>query len=113
MIHEAIDALDDRRLPIAEVSRRVGRVAVQHGLVRPSYVHLRRLVRAKREREDVEKRRRDALRAIAAGAAADFAVGRAVHPYDVAARIWDVNARANSELVALSHKHSPRYAEPP
>ncbi|HLG07275.1 MAG TPA: hypothetical protein VI409_01240 [Gaiellaceae bacterium] len=42
--------LDDEQQPIAEICRRVGEACDQLGLTRPSYVHLRRIIRAERER---------------------------------------------------------------
>ena len=44
----AIVRLDDRRVPIAEVNRRVGRAAWNLGLPRPSYQRVRELVHAAR-----------------------------------------------------------------
>jgi hypothetical protein len=44
----AIVRLDDRRLPIAEVNRRVGRAAWKLGLPKPSYQRVRELVQAAR-----------------------------------------------------------------
>jgi hypothetical protein len=44
----AIVRLDDRRLPIAEVNRRVGRAAWKLGLPKPSYQRVRELVHAAR-----------------------------------------------------------------
>jgi hypothetical protein len=41
---EAIARFDDRRLPIAETSRRVGSEAERLGLPRPSYERVRELV---------------------------------------------------------------------
>jgi hypothetical protein len=41
---EAIVRFDDRRTPIAETSRRVGREAERLGLPRPSYERIRELV---------------------------------------------------------------------
>jgi len=49
-ILDAIRRLDDRRHPIAETCRRVGTYAEKNGLTRPSYVHVRRIVIAERER---------------------------------------------------------------
>jgi hypothetical protein len=49
-IVDAVRRLDDERVSMAETCRRVGDVAVALGLPRPSTVHLRRLVRAERER---------------------------------------------------------------
>ena len=41
---------DNERQPIAETCRLVGRECDRFGLTRPSYVHLRRFIRAERER---------------------------------------------------------------
>ena len=46
----AIERLDDDAIPIAEVNRRVGAVASQLGLVRPSYEQIRILVHEHRRR---------------------------------------------------------------
>ena len=40
----ALDRLDDRRLPIAEINRRVGAEAERLGLRRPSYERVRELL---------------------------------------------------------------------
>jgi hypothetical protein len=88
----ALVDLDDRSLPIAEVCRRLGDVASSIGARRPSYVHVRRLVRAKREYEDVEREQREALRAIAGDVVATIVLGRFVDPYDVAERVRSVRA---------------------
>jgi hypothetical protein len=45
---EAVVRLDDDRVPIAEVSRRVGCEADRLGLTRPSYQRVRELVHASR-----------------------------------------------------------------
>jgi hypothetical protein len=45
-------ALDDRSVPIAQVCRDVGQVAEALGAIRPSYVHVRRLLVAERDRVD-------------------------------------------------------------
>ena len=66
---EAIHRLDDGRLPLAELARRVGREAEALGLVRPSYVHVRRLAQAERER-------RRAQRELLSDAVTVFAAGR-------------------------------------
>jgi hypothetical protein len=44
----AVVRLDDRRLPIAEVARRVGAEADQRGSTRPSYERIRQLVHESR-----------------------------------------------------------------
>ena len=46
----AVRKLDDGRQPMAEICRRVGEVSQGLGLTRPSYVHLRRIITAERER---------------------------------------------------------------
>jgi hypothetical protein len=45
---DEIVRIDDRRLPIAEVNRRVGRAAWKLGLPKPSYQRVRELVHAAR-----------------------------------------------------------------
>jgi hypothetical protein len=45
---EALVRLDDKRVPIAEVNRRVGAAAERLGLPRPSYQRVRELVHAAR-----------------------------------------------------------------
>jgi hypothetical protein len=45
---EALVRLDDERLPIAEVARRVGTEADRLALTRPSYQRIRELVHASR-----------------------------------------------------------------
>ena len=69
-IRAAARALDDGRQPIAEICRRVGRECDRLGLTRPSYVHLRRFIRAERER-------RKALQAIRHELVAEVIAGRA------------------------------------
>ena len=64
----AIYRLDDGKMSFAELGRRVGREAETLGLRRPSYVHVRRLAHAERER--LAERRRLLTRA-----AETFAVG--------------------------------------
>jgi hypothetical protein len=88
----ALFDLDDRSLPIAEICRRVGDIASSMGIPRPSYVHVRRLVRAKRDYEDAEREQREALFAIAGDVAANLMLGRFVDPYDVAERVHIVRA---------------------
>jgi hypothetical protein len=52
-IVRALRRLDDPQEPIAETCRRVGELAVRLGLTRPSYVHVRRLVLAERQRRRI------------------------------------------------------------
>jgi len=79
--------LDDGTLPVAEICRRVGRVASALGLPRPSYVHLRRLVRA-------ERLRREELRELRREIVDDVTRHRPVDTYVVAERLRDINDRS-------------------
>ena len=83
-ILELVRALDDRGESIAEICRRVGREAEQLGLTRPSYVHLRRVIQAERQREDE-------IREIVDGTARKLMRGFRVDPYEVAERLRDVD----------------------
>ncbi|HEU5279334.1 MAG TPA: hypothetical protein VFU26_10565 [Gaiellaceae bacterium] len=83
----AVCALDDRAEPMAEVARRVGLVAAELGLAKPSYVHLRRYIRAHRAQEDAERKRASDLKEIVADVYLDAMRGRVVNAYDVAERI--------------------------
>ena len=54
----ALAVLDDSREPMAEINRRVGALASDLGLPRPSYAQIRRLLQAERiEREERRARR--------------------------------------------------------
>ena len=48
-IVDAIVRLDDPRLPLAEIARRVAAEAERRGLTRPSYEALRRAIKEQRE----------------------------------------------------------------
>lgn len=85
----AIAALDDPVEPMAEIARRVGRVAAELGLPKPSYVHLRRYIRAYRTAKDAEVRRRREIRTILEDAYIDAMRGKIVDAYSVAERIRD------------------------
>jgi hypothetical protein len=86
-ILDALRALDDRGVPIAETCRRVGVAAERMGLIRPSYPHLRRLVHSERRRQDSEREQREAMRELVGDVATRLALGRLVHAYEVADRI--------------------------
>ena len=86
-IFEAVRALDDREQPIAETVRRVGAFAEKLAVPRPSYSHLRRIVLVERERADADRRRKEAIRAIAEEVAGQLLSGRIPHPYVVAERV--------------------------
>lgn len=89
----AIFELDDPAEPIAETCRRVGTAAWDLGLVRPTYPHLWRLIRAKRDFEDAERERREALRAIAGDVATRVMLGRFVDAYEIEERVRKVESR--------------------
>ena len=86
---ETVRALDDRREPIAEINRRVGVAVVKLGLIKPSYVHIRRLVLAERERQDADRRRREAVREVVADITAKVLAGRVPTVYEILDRLED------------------------
>jgi hypothetical protein len=88
-IIEAVRALDDRTVSMAEVSRRVGTAAAQMSLPKPSHVHLRRYILIHRQKEDAERARREEIRCILFDAYLDLLRSRVVNAYDVADRIRD------------------------
>lgn len=66
----AIRRLDDERESIAETCRRVGEAAERLGITRPSYVHLRRIIKAERDRRHaLEEIKRDVFRDVLSGRA--------------------------------------------
>jgi hypothetical protein len=86
-ILEAVRALDDRREPMAETVRRVGRVAAELGLPKPSYVHLRRYILEFREERDAERARRQELATILLDTYEDAMNSRLIDPWLVEERI--------------------------
>lgn len=86
-IREAVRALDDRSVSMAEVSRRVGVAAAELGLPKPSYVHLRRYIADHRANEDAVRVRREEILRILADVYVDLLRSRVVNAYDVADRI--------------------------
>lgn len=64
-------ALDQEDLPAAETCRRVGAAAEEIGLIRPSYQHVRRIVRVERRRRELRAEARKVL----SGAVATSAAG--------------------------------------
>jgi hypothetical protein len=83
----AIARVDDPSLPMAETVRRLGRVAEELGVPRPSYVHMRLYVAEHREREEAARARRQAVRKILFEAYWDATMGRLVDAYEVAERL--------------------------
>jgi hypothetical protein len=86
-LFEIARKLDDEREPMAETCRRVGREAERLGLTRPSYVHLRRFVKAERER-------RRELAALASDIAVHLASGRVPRLESVTERAREATLRA-------------------
>jgi hypothetical protein len=84
---DAIYAADDGETSLAEICRRVGRVADEFGLARPSYVHVRRLVLTLRDTAAAEARRRAARRRIAEDALVAALLGWRMNVYDVRERL--------------------------
>jgi hypothetical protein len=85
----AIRELDDRSEPIAEINRRVGVAAIKLGLIKPSYVHVRRFVLEERERDDVERKRKEAVREVVTDISAALLAGRVPTVYEVLDRLDD------------------------
>ena len=84
---DALHALDEPELPIAELNRRIGAIAGAMGLPRPSYVHVRRYVIAERDRRAGDRARRDELRALFLDVYFDAVRGRVIDAYEVAERV--------------------------
>jgi len=79
-ILELADSLDDPQLPMAETCRRVAAAAEALGLFRPSYPHLRRFLRERRDAEEEARKRREARRKLAEDAIAGLIAGRVKQP---------------------------------
>ena len=94
LIVDWVRELDDSNESIAETCRRVGDRAEALALPRPSYSHLRRIVRRERAWREVEERRRAEIRAALGDAAVRLAGGRFVDPAYVQERIRGANERA-------------------
>ena len=67
--------------------RRLGLLAEEFGLPRPSYVHMRRYVAEHRERVEAARARRQAVREILFEAYWDATMGKLVDAYEVAGRL--------------------------
>jgi len=59
---DALERIDDGKLPLAEISRRVGAEADRLGLTRPSYERVRQLIHESRELRPKRDRGPSALR---------------------------------------------------
>jgi hypothetical protein len=91
-------ALDREELPVAETWRRVGAAAEQFGLIRPSYQHVRRLVRVERRRRELSAEARRVL----SGAVSTSAAGLVPSAVLVLERLRELQLA--EELVLQEHK---------
>jgi len=101
-----VAAADVDDVPAAEVWRRVGRAAERVGMRRPSYGHVRRLVRLERRRRELEREGRVVL----GREAALVLAGRVPSAVLVLERLRELEARA--ELVFQEHKAFERARRP-
>lgn len=100
-IEDLVRLLDHDERPVAETWRAVGTAAGRLGLARPSYGHVRRLVRLERALAKL----REEERSILAAAGVALLAGRVPHVHKV---IDDVSAiREREWLVFQEHKPSP------
>ena len=90
--------LDRDAVPIAQTWRVVGRAAERLGMKRPSYQHVRRLVRIERRRRQLEARGREVL----GRAATTLAAGRVPSAVLVLERLRELERP--EELVLQEHK---------
>jgi hypothetical protein len=87
-----ITAAEDVSQPMAETCRQIAAYAESLGLPRPSYSHLRRFVRAERDRVEAERARSAAIRRILAEVYGELYAGGTVDPYELADRIRTAGA---------------------
>jgi hypothetical protein len=93
-----VAALDEEGVPAAETWRRVSAAAEAIGLFRPSYQHVRRIVRVERSRREVRAEARKVL----SGAVATSAAGLAPSVVLVLERLRELQLA--EELVLQEHK---------
>lgn len=79
---------------MAEICRRVGDEAQRLGFPRPSYVHVRRVLKVQRQRQEADRLRREAVRGIVVDVAEDLMCGRRVDTYEIADRLRRAGAGA-------------------
>jgi hypothetical protein len=91
-IHTAIRTLDDRTQPMAEIARRVGWVAAELGLPKPSYVHVRRYIHFYRAEQDAEAERAREIRKVVHEIYLDALRGRVINAYEVAEQIRNASS---------------------
>ena len=93
-----VAALDVPEAPMAETWRQVSAAAERLGIWRPSYQHVRRLVRIERRRRQLEAAGREVL----GRAATTLAAGRVPSAVLVLERLNELKGR--EELVLQEHK---------
>jgi hypothetical protein len=93
-----VAALDEEDVPVAETCRRVGAAAGELGLIRPSYGHVRRIVRVERRRRELRAEARKVL----TGAVSTAAAGLAPSVVLVLERLRELQLA--EELVLQEHK---------
>jgi hypothetical protein len=101
-----VGALDREGAPAAQTWREVGAAAERLGLARPSYAHVRRLVRVERLRRAVREDYRDELRQVFSANAA----GRVPSAVLTLERLRELKRK--EELVLQQHKAFGRRAPP-
>ena len=99
-----VAALDQEGVPAAETCRRVGAAAEEIGLLRPSYQHVRRMVRVERRRKEL----RAEARRVLTGAVSTSAAGLAPSVVLVLERLRELQLA--EELVLQEHKSFERRA---
>jgi hypothetical protein len=99
-----VAALDEEDAPAAETCRRVGAVAEELGLIRPSYGHVRRIVRIERRRHELRREARKVL----SGAVSTSAAGLVPSVVLVLERLRELQLA--EELVLREHKSFERQA---
>ena len=99
-----VAALDQEGVPAAETCRLVGAAAEEIGLLRPSYQHVRRIVRVERRRQEL----RAEARRVLTGAVSTSAVGLAPSVVLVLERLRELQLA--EELVLQKHKSFERGA---
>ena len=97
-ISALVAALDEDGMPAAETCRRVGAAAEEIGLIRPSYQHVRRVVRVERRRRELRAEARKVL----TGAVSTSAAGLAPSVVLVLERLRELQLA--EELVLQKHK---------
>jgi hypothetical protein len=93
-----VGALDRENVPMAETWRRVSEAGERLGLTRPSYQHVRRLVRIERRRRQVSSEAREVLSDVVATVAG----GRVPSAVWTLERLRELEGK--SDLVLQEHK---------